>query len=155
MINRQDCYNALFKLKNAGVNIDEQLSIMTKETGVPRGVIEFLRNNSPQFQFYRYLQKYQKALAESILDYSKLDYESKIVAASSFITRVYLSVKYKNLDASLTDDLDIEGVSDALHDAILTKDTGKLDIVMEKHTNSLGFFYLNKRSDSDDSKDDR
>lgn len=144
MIDRQSCYSALFKLKNAGINIDSQLRLMTENKGVPRGVVEFLRDNSPQFQFYRYIQKYQKALSESILDYKKLSDLDKMITCSSFLTRAFIAVKYKNLDESLLDDLNIQDVAEALNAAIRESNFTKLNEVLEIHSNSLRLFYKEK-----------
>lgn len=141
MISRQDCYDALFKLKNAGVDISAPLNAMMRESGVPRQVILFLRDNSPQFQFYRDIQKHQKALANSLLDYETLDDISKIITCSSFVTRAMIAVKYKNLDPSLLDDLNISEVSDAINYTLHSGDFSKLDNVLRKHSNSLKLFY--------------
>lgn len=147
MINRQDCYNALFKLKGAGVDISAQLKIMQESTGVPQGVLEFLRENSPQFQFYRYVQKHQKALAESLLDYKSLDNLSKLITCSSFVTRVMIAVKYKNLDESLVDELNVNEVADAVSYALNSDDFTKVNEVLEKHSNSLRLFYQSNKQE--------
>lgn len=143
MIDRQSCYSALFKLKNAGIDIAPQLRIMQESKGVPRGVIEFLRENSPQFQFYRYIQKYQKALAQDILDYETKDEISRLITCSSFVTRAVIAVKYKNLDESLLDDLNVSEVSEAVHRALTAKDFTKINDVLKKHSSNLKLFYIN------------
>ena len=149
MIDRQSCYSALFTLKNAGIDISDQLMIMQKTRGVPRGVLEFLRENSPQFQFYRYIQKHQKALAESLLDYELLSDTEKLITCSSFVTRAMIAVKYKNLDESLLEDLNISEVSEALHEALLTRNMTKVNDVLKKHSESLRVFYKNSSKKGD------
>lgn len=145
MIDRQTVWNALFKLKNAGINVDSQIMEMSKSEGVPRKVIVFLRDNSPQFQFYRYIQKRQKALAYSLLDYDKLTDCDKLIACSSFITRAIIAVKYKELDHSLLDDLRINEMTDALNLAISNKKFDKLNEVLKTHSDSLRLFYINNK----------
>lgn len=145
MIDRQDCYNALFKLKRAGIDVSAQLELMQKNKDIPRGVIEFLRENSPQFQFYRYIQKYQKALAENILDYQELDNIGKLITCSSFITRVMIAIKYKNLDESLIDDLNVSEVSEAINIALTTDDFTNINNILDKHCNSLRLFYKSNK----------
>ena len=145
MIDRQSCYSALFKLKEAGIDISAQLKVMEQESGIPRKVIEFLRDNSPQFQFYRYLQKHQKALAKNILDYNTLDNNDKMIVCSSFITRVYIAIKYKCLDKSLVDELGVKEVSNCLNKSLVYDDISYVDKVMMKHSDSLRYFYLNNK----------
>ena len=116
---------------------------MQESKGVPRGVIEFLRENSPQFQFYRYIQKYQKALAQDILDYETKDEISRLITCSSFVTRAVIAVKYKNLDESLLDDLNVSEVSEAVHHALTAKDFTKINDVLKKHSSNLKLFYIN------------
>ena len=147
MINRVSCYDALFRLKQAGINVDDALEAMKNSSGVPREVIVFLRDNSPQFQFYRYIQKYQKALAENILDYKKLSDQDKLITCCSFLTRVLLAVKYKNLGEGLVDDLNINEISDAINTAITEFDYSKVDKVLSKHHDSLEVFYINRPKD--------
>lgn len=141
VVNRQTVFNALFKLKDAGVDVSSQLNSMANSRDIPRSVIEFLRDNSPQFQFYRHIQKHQHKLAESILDYKDLSDHEKLITCSSFITRALIAVKYGNLDESLLEDLNIEEVSNALNEAIVSKDYSKVNQVLEKHCNSLRAFY--------------
>ena len=143
MINRQSCYSALFKLKNAGIDITPQLKMMESNRGVPRGVIEFLRNNSPQFQFYRHLQVHQKTLAKNLLDYEELDNLEKIIVGSSFVTRAMIAVKYNNLDESLLEDLNVAQVSHAVDLAVSSQDYSELNDVLKKHSDNLKLFYLN------------
>lgn len=144
MINRVSCYDALFRLKQAGVDVENALNAMKESAGVPREVIVFLRDNSPQFQFYRYIQKHQKALAENILDYRKLSNQDKLITCCSFLTRVLLAVKYKNLGEGLIDDLNISEFSDAINTAISEMDYSKVDAVLSKHHDSLEVFYINR-----------
>ena len=118
---------------------------MIDNPGIPRGVIEFLRENSPQFQFYRYIQKRQKALAESILDYTELSNLDKLIACSSFVTRALIAVKYKELDASLLDDLNITEVAEAVSSAVSLNNYTKVNEVLKKHSDSLRLFYKNSR----------
>lgn len=146
MINRQDCYSALFRLKDAGIDITTQLNIMQGTKGVPYEVLNFLRENSPQFQFYGYIQRKQKGLAKSLLNYETLEDEDKIIAASSFITRVYLATKYQELSKNLVDDLNVSRVVTALEKAIILSDYRELDNVMKMHGDSLRLFYKSKTS---------
>lgn len=146
MITRQDCYTALFKLKDTGIDISHQLIIMQQTKGVPMEVISFLRNNSPQFQFYGYIQKRQKGLSKSLLNYEDLSPEDKLITASSFITRVYLAIKYQELCKSLVDDLNVSKVITALEKAIVLEDYRELDNVMKMHGDSLRLFYKSKTS---------
>lgn len=152
MINRQDCYNALFKLKATGVDVSTQLEIMQRNKGVPYGVIQFLQENSPQFQFYRYIQKRQRKLSESLLDYETLSDTDKIIACSSLITRVMIAVKCKELDESLLDELNISDVSDALNRALSVNDFTRVNEVLKKHSDSLRLFYKSNRSDLNETK---
>lgn len=145
MVNRQTVFNALFKLKETGVDVSKQLDSMANSKDIPRDVIEFLRDNSPQFQFYRHLQKHQHKLAESILDYDQLTDHEKMIACSSFITRALIAVKYGNLDKTLLEDLNIEEISEALNHAIVNQNMSKVNNVLEKHRNSLKIFYLNNK----------
>ena len=147
MVNRQTVFNALFKLKDAGVDVSSQLNSMANSRDIPRSVIEFLRDNSPQFQFYRHIQKHQHKLAESILDYKDLSDYDKLIACSSFITRALLAVKYNNLSETLLEDLNIEEVSEALDLAINRKDYSKVNQVLNKHCESLKVFYLNNKNE--------
>ena len=73
MINRQAIYNALFTLKDAGIDISNQLKIMQETKGVPYEVLNFLRDNSPQFQFYGYIQKHQKGLCNGVRNGTRLE----------------------------------------------------------------------------------
>lgn len=146
MINRQDIYSALFTLKDAGVDISNQLKIMQATKGVPYEVLCFLRTNSPQFQFYGYIQKHQKGLSKSLLNYNELLKEDKLIAASSFVTRVYLAVKYQELSKNLIDDLNVAKLSKALSKAIITDDFTDLDVIMSMHGESLKLFYKSKNN---------
>ena len=145
VVNRQTVFNALFKLKDAGIDVSSQLNSMANSRDIPRSVIEFLRDNSPQFQFYRHIQKHQHKLAESILDYKDLSDYDKLIACSSFITRALIAVKYGNLNKSLLEDLNIEEISGALNDAISNQDYSKINQVLDKHCNSLKAFYLKNK----------
>lgn len=150
MIDRQSCYKALFKLKNSGVDISSQLKIMELSRGVPREVVLFLRDNSPQFQFYRYIQKHQKTLAKSLLDFDELSNEDKIIVGSSFVTRVFIAIKYKEFSQSLLDDLDVYSVSKAVTKAIESSDYSQLDKTLSFHQKSLRLFYETQRKEEDD-----
>ena len=143
MIDRDTCFSALFKLKNAGIDVSDALFVMANEGGVPRRVIEFLRENSPHFQFYRHLQKHQKALAHSLLDYQELSPNKRIITASSFITRVYLAVEYNEIDSSLLEDINVQEIVTGLARAI-RGDFSLLDREMLKHGESLKLFYQSK-----------
>lgn len=145
MIDRQSIYTALFKLKNAGIDITDQLNVMQTTKGVPRKVIEFLRNNSPQFQFYRDIQKHQKALAKSLLDYESLSDIDKVITCSSFVTRALIAVKYKNLDKSLLDELNLSEVSEAVDTAVKMEDLSQVNLVLKKHSDCLRMFYQSNK----------
>jgi hypothetical protein len=140
MIDRQSCYNALFKLRNAGVDITEQLNIMKSSPGIPYKVVEFLRTNSPQFQFYEDIRKNQRALLRNILNYESLDRNSKIKLCSSLITRAFISVEYKHIDESLLSELELDRLSKALDSALSYRDYSKLDEVLESHKKSMLLF---------------
>ena len=140
MINRQSCYNALFKLRSAGVDITEQLNIMKSSPGIPYKVVEFLRTNSPQFQFYEDIRKNQRALLRNILNYESLDRNSKIKLCSSLITRAFISVEYKHIDESLLSELELDRLSKALDSALSYRDYSKLDEVLESHKKSMLLF---------------
>jgi hypothetical protein len=144
MITRQSCYLALYKLKNAGINIDSQIELMTKSPGVPREVILFLRENSPQFQYYRYLQKHQKALVKNILNYDTFDNIGKVKVCSSLITRAMIAIEYKDFDQSLMYELDLEGLSEALSKAFNDQDYSKLNESLEKQRESMKLFLKEK-----------
>ena len=141
MITRQSCFSALFKLKSAGVDVTTPLKLMKDSSGVPEGVIEFLRDQSPQFQFYRSIQKHQRALMKNILHYDELDNKGKVKVASSLITRAMISVEYNNLDESLLDELSLGKLAHALDRALSDRDYSKLDEVLEGHRVAMKLFY--------------
>lgn len=141
MITRQSVYSDLFKLKRAGFNIDEQLNIMQTRAGIPQEVVKFLQDNSPQFQFYRDIQKNQRTLMRNIINYESLDTRSKIKLCSSLITRAMIAVEYKNLDESLLEDLHLDKLSNALNKALSDQDYSKLDEALSGHRNAMLLFY--------------
>lgn len=143
MLTRQDVFSALFKLKNTGVDVTEQLNLMTQENGIPKEVILFLRDNSPQFMFYRDIQQHQRALMKNILNYEELDTIAKIKVCSSIITRAMISVEYKNLDESLLDELELYKVSNALNMAFRDRDYSLLDVVLKDYKESM-LLFVNK-----------
>lgn len=140
MITRQDLYRDLFKLKNAGEDITEQLKVMESQRGIPSQVVEFLQDKSPQFKFYRDIQKNQRALMKSILNYESLDRLSKIKVCSSLITRSIIAIEYKNLDESLLSDLKVEKLAKALEGSLLTRDDSLLNEVLKEHKNAMSLF---------------
>lgn len=144
MITRQSLFEALFKLKNSGVNVDNQLQIMATKSGIPNEVIIFLRDNSPQFQFFRDIQKNQRALMKNILNYEELDTIGKIKVCSSLITRAAISVEYKNINETLLDELDLASLSTALNRAFKDRDYTKLDEALEKYKQSMLLFVKKK-----------
>lgn len=146
MITRQDVYRDLFKLKNTGVDITSPLKVMESCRGVPKEVVEFLQDKSPQFQFYRDLHKNQRTLMKSILKYESFDTNGKIKLCSSLLTRAMISVEYKNLDESLLEDLQLSKISRAIDKALSDKDPSKLDEVLESHRSAIKLFL--KRGDS-------
>lgn len=146
MISRIDVYKDLFKLKNSGVDVSSQLKIMESKSGIPKEVVEFLQDKSPQFQFYRDLKKNQRALMKNILRYESFDNKGKIKLCSSLITRAVISVEYKNLDESLLDDLQLSKVSRAIDRALSDRDYSKLDEVLEGHRSAIRLF-LSKEGD--------
>lgn len=141
MITRQDCFNAIFKLKSAGVDCTEVLNLMQKEEGIPEGVVKFLQDQSPQFQFYRSIQKHQRALMKNILHFDEMDNKGKVKVASSLITRAVISVEYNNLDESLLEDLRLDKIASALSKALSSKDYSYLDEVLQGHKNAMLLFY--------------
>ena len=150
MITRQSCFDSLFKLKNAGIDVSHEIELMQSQEGIPEEVVKFLRDQSPQFQFYRSIQKHQRALMKNILHYDKLDNKGKIKVCSSLITRAMISVEYGNLDESLLDDLGLDKLSNALNEALTNLDYTKLNEVLESHRRSMKLFYKGV-----DSKDDQ
>lgn len=148
MITRQTLYSDLFKLKKSGVDISEQLSVMEKTPGVPKEVVEFLQDKSPQFQFYRDLKKNQRALMKNILNYENLNIPSKIKVCSSLVTRAMISVEYKNLDESLLRDLQVDKASYAVYKSLSAKDYSKLDEVLSSHKSAM-LLFLNKERECD------
>lgn len=145
MIGRQDAFSALFKLKEAGIDVQRQLDLMARNSGIPQEVIIFLRDNSPQFQFFRYIQKYQRALFKGILNYEELDVIGKIKLCSSLITRATIAVEYKNIDESLLDELNLGRISGALDKAFKDRDYSKLDTVLEDYKQSMLLFVSNNK----------
>lgn len=145
MVDRDNCYSALFKLKEAGINIEKPLESMTKNSGVPRDVIEFLRDNSPQFQFYRYLQKHQIALAKEIRNYEEASDTSKIKICSSIITRAMIAIEYNNIDRHIVYELNLADIAEAINYALISDDYSKVNKVLETHRNSIELFYLNNK----------
>lgn len=141
MITRQSVFQALFRLKDAGVNISKPLLTMQKSSGIPREVVEFLQDKSPQFQFYRSIQKNQRALMKNVLNYESLDTNGKIKVCSSLITRAMIAVEYHNLDESLVEDLRLDKLSRALHKALSDKDYSCLDEVLQGHKDAMLLFY--------------
>lgn len=141
MITRQSCYSAIFRLKSVGVDVTVPLKMMQETSDIPEGVIEFLRDQSPQFQFYRSIQKHQRALMKNILHYDELDNKDKIKVASSFITRAVISVEYNNLDESLLDELGLDKIAHALDKALSDRDYSKLDEVFKMHQDAMKLFY--------------
>lgn len=147
MITRQDLYRDLFKLKKAGIDVSHPLKIMESYEGVPREVVEFLQDKSPQFQFYRDVHKNQKALMKNILHYESFDHKGKIKLCSSLITRAVIAVEYKNLDESLLEDLQLSKISRAIDKALSDKDYSKLDEVLESHRNAIKLFLKRGKND--------
>ena len=144
MITRQTVFSALFKLKDAGIDVDKSLRIMEITPGIPQEVVEFLRDQSPQFQFYRSIQLHQRALMKNILHYEDLDVIGKIKVCSSLITRAMISVEYHNLDESLLEDLRLDKIAKALSKALSDKDYSYLDEVLQGHKNAMLLFYKGK-----------
>ena len=140
VITRQSVYEALYTLKETGVSIDKYINLLSKENGIPNEVLIFLRDNSPQFQFFRYIQQHQKALMKSILDYKELDNHGKIKVLSSIITRVMIAIEYNNLSESLIDALELSEVSKAINQAIEYNDYSLADKVLEKLNTSMKLF---------------
>ena len=140
MITRQTVITALVRLKDAGVDVSQQFESLKHSSGIPREVIEFLRTNSPQFMFYKDLQKHQKALIKNILDYENFDTIGKIKLCSSLITRAMISVEYKNFDKSLLEDLELNRLSGALHKALNDRDYSQLDTVLAEQKRSIKLF---------------
>lgn len=148
MITRQDLYKDLFKLKNSGVDVSHPLKIMESKSGIPKEVVEFLQDKSPQFQFYRDLKKNQRALMKNILNYENLDIPSKIKVCSSLVTRAMISIEYKNLDESLLRDLQVDKASYAVYKSLSAKDYSKLDEVLSSHKSAM-LLFLSKEGDCD------
>lgn len=140
VITRQSVYEALYTLKETGVSIDKYINLLSKESGIPNEVLIFLRDNSPQFQFFRYIQQHQKALMKSILDYKELDNHGKIKVLSSIITRVMIAIEYNNLSESLIDALELSEVSKAINQAVEYNDYSLADKVLEKLNTSMKLF---------------
>lgn len=153
MITRQSCFSALFRLKNAGVDVTRQLKIMESRSGIPQEVVEFLQENSPQFQFYRSIQKHQRALMKNILHYESLDTVGKIKVCSSLITRATIAVEYHNLDESLLEDLRLDKLAKALNKALSDKDYSYLDEVLQGHKNAMLLFYKGKVKEENGSQE--
>lgn len=147
MISRQDVFNDLFKLKKSGVDVSRQLSIMSTHPGIPNEVVKFLIDNSPQFQFYNDLKKNQKVLLKNILSYEDKDYFQKIKICSSLITRMMISIEYKNINPDLLDDLRISDLTKALDRALSYRDFSQIDKVLESHKNSIKLFVKSKEGD--------
>lgn len=140
MITRQTVISALVKLKDAGIDVSEQFESLKNNQGITKELVEFLRTHSPQFMFYKDLQKHQKTLIKNILDYDSFDAVGKMKLCSSLITRAMISVEYKNLDKSLLDELELNRISDALHKALNDRDYSKLDTVLEEQKQSIKLF---------------
>lgn len=140
MITRQTVISALVKLKDAGIDVSEQFESLKNNPGISKDLVEFLRVHSPQFMFYKDLQKHQKALIKNILDYESFDTIGKIKLCSSLITRAMISVEYKNFDKSLLEDLELNRLSEALHKALNDKDYSRLDKVLEEQKQSIKLF---------------
>lgn len=154
MITRQSCYSALFKLKDAGISVDEQLKVMQSSQGIPPEVIEFLRENSPQFQFYRILHKYQRNLTKNLRNWESLDKVGKIKVCSSLITRAMIAIEKDNLDKSLLEDLELHKVSEAISEALICGRYDKVDAVLKSHCDSLNLFYKTNKEVVNDGETD-
>lgn len=150
MITRQDLYSDLFKLKNAGVDITEPIKVMESVKGIPDKVVEFLRDHSPQFQFYKDIQKNQKALMKNILNYESLDRVGRIKVCSSLITRSMISIEYKNLDESLLEDLKVSKLAKALESSLSIGDDTMLNEVLSEHRNAVLVYCKSRNSERND-----
>lgn len=145
MISRQDVFRDLFKLKKAGEDISEQLKIMESVRGVPREVVEFLQDRSPQFQFYRDIKKNQRALMKNVLGFESLTPVGKVKTCSSLITRAMISVEYKNLDESLLEDLRVSHLAKALEVYFTSGDISEVNEALTEHKNAMLLFVRKDR----------
>lgn len=137
MITRQDLYNDLFKLKKSGEDVSEMFKIMESHKGIPKEVVEFIKNKSPQFQFYENIHKNLRTLFKNILNYESLSTSSKIKVCSSLITRAVIAVEHDNLNESLLPDLKIEKAARAIEYAVSGKSKSLLDEVLSEHKNAI------------------
>lgn len=144
MITRQDIFKDLFKLKESGVDISSALKLLESQRGIPREVVEFLKDKSPQFQFYEDIHSHQKALMKNVLNYEKLNYYGKVKVGSSLLTRMMIAIEYKNLSECLLRDLKIEMLSSALDAAISRGNVSPLEEVLEMHKNAMILFCKDK-----------
>lgn len=140
MITRQSCYEALFRLKDSGVDITSYLELLKESQGVPREVVKFLQEESPQFKFYKDLQKNQRALVKNILNYESLDNIARVKVCSSLITRAMISVEYKNISPVLLEELELDKISNAITKALGNRDYAKLDEVLRGQRETLKLF---------------
>lgn len=133
MTTRQLAFSALFKLKKSGVRVDEQLAQLADNSGVPESVVKFLKENSPQYQFYSYLQKRQKSLLQNLVKYESLGPVEKVKVGSSMITRAMIAVEYKEINPTLIEELRLDRVANALSEVLQGGDDKVLDTAMLSH----------------------
>lgn len=137
MITRQDLYNDLFKLKKAGVDISEPIKVMESYEGLPKSVIEFIKNNSPQFQFYEDLCKNLRTLVKNILNYESFDTYGKVKLCSSLITRAVISIEHNSLNEHLLSDLKLDKIAKSIELALSGQSKSMLDEVLSEHKNAI------------------
>lgn len=78
MLNRQECYKLLFEIKSKGINTDEQLSLLSRSSLVPKEIIKFINNNRQLEvkEFYENLRKkYNSKSSKLYLQLVKEDLE--------------------------------------------------------------------------------
>ena len=131
MITRQSIFDALFMLKSAGIDVTEPLKVMSSTSGIPPSVVEFLKENSPQHQFYHYLKTRQKAVIKNILNYEELTPIQKIKVCSSFITRAMIAIECREIDESLISELRLVQISKAITLALEYKEYSQLDKILQ------------------------
>lgn len=146
-VSRQDLFSDLFKLKNSGIDISESLKVMETSPGIPKEVVNFIVNNSPQYTFYEDLRKNQRVLFKNILSYESLDFYNKIKTCSSLITRAMISVQYKNLNESLLNELKLDKSAKALEVALQTHNSELIDEVLQSHKNAIVLLYENRKGE--------
>lgn len=102
MINRMDCYEALFSLKKQGVDVDKPLQALSTSAIVPGEVISFINENRPLriTEFYETLRRKHNSksnkLYKNIVKEVQTDSTEAVKTASSLLTQIVIASERLN-----------------------------------------------------------